>query len=260
MIFISYNHNDKELVQPIANRLATVFTSDSIFFDDWSIQPGDGIIDKMNKGLEAAKYFFFFVSKSSLQSKMVDLEWQNALLKATKNQLHLVPVKIDNCMMPAILLQTLYIDLFGQGFETAVRQIIDVINGPQGIDPSKKQIYENVRASIYSKEGKVYVEIKAMTYMEPQAKFNLAITNSKDEFSWWEKGSPYFQGSFKENFGDLTNGISFNVLAFERQRALSPGFPYILELTPKEGVKLNIVEVAHAKQDNFFKFIPKEFV
>jgi hypothetical protein len=181
-------------------------------------------------------------------------------IKSTKNQLRLVPVKVDDCMMPAILLQTLYIDLFGQGFETAIRQIIDVINGSQNKAPSANQTYENVRSSIYAKDGKVYVEIKAMTYMEPQAKFNLAITSSKDEFSWWEKGSPSFQGAFQEDFGTLTNGKNFNVLAFERQRALSSGFPYILELTPKEGVRLNIIEVAHAKQDNFFKFIPKEFV
>lgn len=259
MIFISYNHNDKELVQPIANNLATVFGNDSIFFDDWSIKPGDGIIDKMNKGLESAKYFFFFVSKSSLQSRMVDLEWQNALLKSTKNQLRLIPVKIDDCLMPEILLQTLYIDLFGNGFETAVRQIIDVVNGPIKLESEKNQTYENVRAVIYLEDGKVCIEIRAMSYMEPQAKFNLLITNNEDEFSWWEKGSPAVYGGFQKDFGKLNNGRSFNVLSFERQRPLSPGFPYILELTPKSGMKLEIIEVGHAKKHNYFKYIPREY-
>lgn len=129
MIFISHNHNDKDVVKPIANNLARVFSMEEIFFDDWSIRPGDGIIDKMNQGLGATTHFFFFVSKNSLQSKMVDLEWQNALLKSTKGELKFIPVKLDDCMMPQILLQTLYIDLFGKGFEVALRQIIDVVNG-----------------------------------------------------------------------------------------------------------------------------------
>src|SRR4051794_22504450 len=79
VIFISHTHADKPVVEPFALKLAEVFGEDQIFYDSWSIQPGEGIIDKMNEGLGATSVLFFFVSKKSLTSKMVDLEWQNAL-------------------------------------------------------------------------------------------------------------------------------------------------------------------------------------
>lgn len=112
MIFISYTQKDKQIVDVIAQRLSAVFGRDNIFYDAWSIQPGDGIIDKMDKGLGNCKFFFFFVSKNSLMSQMVKLEWQNAIIKATKGEARIVPVKLDDVMMPNVLLQTLYIDIF----------------------------------------------------------------------------------------------------------------------------------------------------
>lgn len=75
MIFISHTAKDKAIVEPIALRLAQVYGQNNVFYDSWSIQPGDGIIDKMNEGLTNCKFFFFFVSKNSLQSNMVKLEW-----------------------------------------------------------------------------------------------------------------------------------------------------------------------------------------
>ena len=91
-IFISHNYNDKAIIEPIAVKLASLYGSENIFYDSWSIQPGEGIIDKMNEGLFECDFFFFFVSKNSLQSNMVKLEWQNALFKATKNTVKLIPV------------------------------------------------------------------------------------------------------------------------------------------------------------------------
>ena len=127
MIFLSHNYRDKPIVEPIAIKLSTVYGINNVFYDSWSMQPGEGVIDKMNEGLENCKFFFFFVSKNSLDSNMVKLEWQNALYKATQNKAKLIPVKLDDCLMPAILMQTLYIDIYGKGFEFGLRQIIDVI-------------------------------------------------------------------------------------------------------------------------------------
>ena len=37
-----------------------------VFYDSWAIQPGDGIIDKMNAGLEACRLGFYPVSADGL--------------------------------------------------------------------------------------------------------------------------------------------------------------------------------------------------
>ena len=113
MIFISYSHKDKSIISPIAESFRKAFGDEKIFFDQWSIQPGDSIIEKMNNGLAACKVFFFFISKNSLSSKMVSLEWQNALMKSVKTkEIKFIPVKIDDCLMPMILMQNLYINLY----------------------------------------------------------------------------------------------------------------------------------------------------
>lgn len=66
-----------------------------MFYDSWSIRPGDGIIDQMNKGLEAFEFVFFFVSAKSLASGMAKLEWQNAPYSAPKGKTRIVPVRVD---------------------------------------------------------------------------------------------------------------------------------------------------------------------
>ena len=147
MIFLSLNYKDKSIVEPIAVTLSKVFGINSVFYDSWSMQPGEGIIDKMNEGLEKCEYFFFFVSKNSLASNMVKLEWQNALYKATQNKVKLIPVKLDDCLMPAILLQTLYIDIYGKGLDYGLRQIVDVVNNKNTFSQGE-QTYENVRGYV----------------------------------------------------------------------------------------------------------------
>ncbi|HNA96044.1 MAG TPA: toll/interleukin-1 receptor domain-containing protein, partial [Chitinophagaceae bacterium] len=61
MIFISHNSKDKPLITPIADELAKIFGRENVFYDSWSIQPGDSLIGEMNNGLEKCKFFFLFV-------------------------------------------------------------------------------------------------------------------------------------------------------------------------------------------------------
>ena len=62
MIFLSHNYKDKAIVEQVALRLRSIYGQDKVFYDSWSIQPGDGIIDKMEHGLTNCRYFFFQTS------------------------------------------------------------------------------------------------------------------------------------------------------------------------------------------------------
>src|SRR5829696_5756070 len=106
MIFLSHTWADKPVVDPIALRLREIHGQENVFYDAWSIQPGDWILDRMNQGLASPKFVFFFVSRKSLESEMVKMEWQNALFKATKGQCRIIPVRVDGCEMPPLLLQS----------------------------------------------------------------------------------------------------------------------------------------------------------
>ncbi len=112
MIFLSHNFNDKPIVRQIAETIEKRYGKEEVFYDEWSIQSGDSIIQRMDDGLKNCSHFFFFISENSLKSEMVKLEWMSALIKKAKEGIKFIPVRIDRCIIPQILTNTLYIDLF----------------------------------------------------------------------------------------------------------------------------------------------------
>lgn len=255
MIFLSHTHRDKKLVEPIAEQMASVFGRKNVFYDSWSIQPGDGIIDKMNKALKGCKFFFFFVSKNSLQSKLVELEWQNAIYKATKSQSKLIPIKIDECLMPDVLLQTLYIDHFGQGQQNAVRQMIDTVQGINTFRSGQIQQFQNIRAYLQKKNSVVIIEFKAEVYMEPHSKYLILLDNKKEELDWKAIDEPQFSHSFQDEI-TLNNGNKFAGLYIGRVTATSPGFPFIVQLTPKIDIQISVHGAMKAVSKKQYALIP----
>ena len=254
MIFLSHNHKDKPIVEEFALRLRDIFGEPKIFFDAWSIQPGDGIVDKMNEGLSKCELFLFFVSKNSLQSKMVALEWQNAVIKATQGQAKIVPIKLDDCLMPAILLQSLYIDLFGQGIEIAMRQIVDIASGRNTFRPGPQR-YSNLRAFAYASDISMIVEVRAEHFMEPISHFLFLVRNREDEFSFSCQSAGMsmsaFHADLKVSDGSTANGAMLTI-----ETATVPGFPFVAEFRPLEGKRIDLKGVMHEKRRNEWLSVP----
>lgn len=255
MIFISHTKDDKHLVEPITQRLASVFGQENIFYDSWSIQPGDGIIDKMNDALSKCKFFFFFVSKKSLTSNMVKLEWQNAVLKATKNEIKIIPVKLDDCLMPQVLLQTLYIDVYGQGPENAIRHMIDVVYGKNTFLPNQNEGYQNVRGYISKNVGSIQIEFRAESYMEPHSNYLILVENNEDELTWTAVGESQFGNAFHKDL-KLDDGKICNALFISRMTATSPGFSFIVKLTPKNNSVIRLIGLMKQISRENFRGIP----
>lgn len=255
-IFISHNYNDKQIIEPIAVKLGAIYGRENVFYDSWSIQPGDGIIDKINDGLFECDYFFFFVSKNSLQSKMVKLEWQNALLKATNNTVKLIPVKLDDCLMPAILLQNLYIDIYGKGLEFGFRQIVDVINN-QNTFQEKIQTYENVRGKISKIADGYKVEISAVTYFEPIARFLILIDCSTSKIKVNCTSDSVRLTNGYDNI-KLNNGLVCNALFESVSRGIAPGFPYSVEIANIDNKNFVCYGIMRAISQDEYRMIPVE--
>lgn len=255
MIFISHTSKDKPIVEPIALRLASIYGEDKVFYDSWSIQPGDGIIDRMSQGMAECKFFFFFVSKNSLQSKMVSLEWQNTLLRATNGDVKMIPVKLDDCLMPAILLQSLYIDVFGKGLEVAIRQMVDVIERRNTFRPMT-QTYENVRVRGNMKSNsECEIEFYAEYYLEPISKFAVLVDNDLHNLNLKCISDGMFTHGQQANIA-LNNGEVHNCLFCGVTRGTTPGFPFRLSLTTKNGEDLKVCGFLHAKNESYYSAIP----
>lgn len=254
MIFLSHNHKDKVLVEQIAVRLRDIFGQDKVFYDSWSIQPGDGIVDKMNQALASCSLFLFFVSKNSLQSNMVKLEWQNAVMKAASGSTNIIPVKLDDCLMPPILLQSLYVDLFGQGLEIALRQIVDVTQGRNTFAPGPQQ-FSNLRAYVYSQGAATIIECRAEHYLEPISHYLFLVGNAEADLSFQYKSGSMCNMGFHTAI-KLDDGSSHNAQFIGVEKGTVPGFPFIVEVIPKGEAALKFNGVMHEKKMNEWAPIP----
>lgn len=257
-IFLSHNHNDKPLVEAVALKLAAIFGQDQVFYDSWSIRPGDGIVDKINKGLEAPEFVFFFVSANSLASGMVKLEWQNALYSATKGKTRLIPVRLDGCDMPSLLRQTLFIDMHTIGLEAAIAQIVNVTQKDESFTP-QYQGFSNLTYSVVKFDnGSVEITVSASHMMEPNPNFAFPVVNEEADIGWWIKGHPGIQGNFRMGAFQLNeDGVANAVVMRPITGNLTPAHPLIFQFRKLRENPLNLIDVLHDQgQDKWVRVPP----
>lgn len=258
-IFLSHNYNDKPVVEAVALRLAQIFGQDQVFYDSWSIQPGDGIIDKMNQGLEAPEFVFFFVSQNSLSSSMVKLEWQNALYTASKGKTRIIPVRVDGADMPAILQQNLYIDMYTVGLEAAITQIVGVAQGNASFTPQHLGFSNLSYTQSTSSDGTIDITIKASHLMEPNPNFALVVINPESEIGWSALGAFGVVGGFNASSVPLEDGSLANAIVMRPMNAvLTPGHSVKLRLTKRGDVAIGLIAVLHEKTENNWIPVPKD--
>lgn len=256
MIFLSHNHADKPLVEQIALRLAAAFGQSQVFYDSWSIQPGEGIIDRMSEALGQCTHFFFFVSANSLKSRMVSLEWQNALLKATRGQCRLVAVRCDGSELPPIMAQSLYIDLYSVGLEAAVAQIADVVRGESVYRPPTQQ-FSNLCFTVAGNDKDLTLEIKARFYLEPIGSFVVLIDNAAAEFELKPINEDPYRGGFNENV-KLDNGITTNGFLVSVFRGVTPPMPVRVHIKATGNAPLRLRGVLHQKSHERWEAVPPD--
>ena len=124
-VFISYNHKDNEF----AERLALELTSRDIkvWKDSWRIGVGDSLIEKVQDGLEGARFFCVVFSKSSLASEWVKREITAGLLREIEERkVMILPLVIDDCKLPLLLRDKVYADFRGS-FEEGMGKLLTVL-------------------------------------------------------------------------------------------------------------------------------------
>lgn len=256
MFFLSHNYKDKNVVERVALALREVYGQNKVFYDSWSIQPGEGIVDKMGEGMTECEFFLFFVSKNSLDSPMVKLEWQNMIMRSAKfaPTIKFIPIKLDETAMPVLLTQTLYIDLYTNGIEIAIRQMIDVIDGRNTYRPPVGS-FSNIIAYMYKDGGKVVLECHAEYYVEHNSSFMFCTQSDVSKIKINIKNESIYSKHIVNN-QRLTDGYMTNCVFITIPRTISPGFPLIIEFTTIDNSLFDIERVLHEKIKGGFKSIP----
>lgn len=257
MVFISHNYLDKTIIEPIAIKLAEIFGKENVFYDSWSMQPGDGIIDKMNEGLEKATHFFFFVSKNSLSSNMVKMEWQNAIYKSTKGKCKVIPIRLDESSLPPIMAQSLYIDLYTNGIDATIVQMVNVIQGNSTFAVNSN-IFSNLSYKLdFVDDEKIQLKISASHYLEPIPNFLILIENDEGELDFSVLNEGMFFGGFNKDV-ELTNGKKVNAHLIKNPRGITPKMPMIVEIKKQKEIIFKFVGVLHQTSESEYVSIPEK--
>ena len=218
-IFISHNSKDKDKVEPIVIGLSRLFGQDSVFYDSWAIQPGDSIIEKMNDALSKCTFFFVFLSKNALNSKMVEREWQSALYKRTYNGCEFVPVLLEPVEIPALFRDMLYLNYYLDGPDKVLEQMVGIIKNINLFKPLEKQL--NVRYTENVENGLHTVVISADFYVESIAHYLFISDCNIDELAF----SPEL-GEYTHNIIEVeAQGNKSKAFWLSIDRPLAPGFP-----------------------------------
>lgn len=253
-IFLSHNFKDKDIVEHIALKLKSIYGQNNIFYDSWSIQPGEGIIDKMNEGLNNMDYFFFFISRNSLQSNMVKLEWQNAIYIASQNKCRFVPIKIDDCIMPSILMQNLYIDFYNNGIEVGFSQMMDVINGVNTFRPNNVDFNNVVCYKKRISEAEYEFEFSATRFVEQASRYMILFKENLSDVNLEVLTDSMFIGGPSDGVM-LNDGSSWNCYSIAVSRATTPKLPVRIKLTHKKGGKFGSFLAMHSDSENGYKSV-----
>ncbi len=254
VIFLSHNSKDKHIVGEIAKRLEKLYGKENVFYDSWSIQPGDGIIDKMSEGLKKCRVFFYFISNNSLSSKMVTMEWQNILFsKGCGKEVSFIPIKLENCDIPDIIKQIKYIE-FNGNIEVLVRQMIEVIEGESLYRDNGEYSNLKVTCKMVS-ASEMNVIISAEDYMEPISKYVVLFKDENDDpniiITCLSDGA-----FFNSKFGININGKVYMGECFQVSRATTPGFPFRLNIKTGDKTPLIIGGFMHAIDETKYRMIP----
>ncbi len=101
-VFLSYAHEDKELVQSLANKL--VEQGLKVWFDERAIDSAANIPQAVVSGLRESRCVIICVSENAIRSKWCHLELSIVISRDPNNQeRRFVPLLLDDCAVPEVL-------------------------------------------------------------------------------------------------------------------------------------------------------------
>ena len=122
-VFISHSSVDLEFSRAIATDLMDAGLS--VFLDDWSINIGERIFEKISKGLRESKVLIMIISKDYLESVCCTDEWGAFYGKALHDQSCVIyPMIIDDSVPPALISQIKYLRFNGDECTSALSTLL----------------------------------------------------------------------------------------------------------------------------------------
>lgn len=124
-IFISHRKCDAYQARQLAEEIRKA--NHQVWLDEWHINLGDSIVQRINEGLEGASYVIVCYSSSGVTSPWMSREWMSTLARQLNGyNIKILPVLLAGGKPPAILADLKYADLvrnWVQGISELLRAI-----------------------------------------------------------------------------------------------------------------------------------------
>jgi hypothetical protein len=108
-VFISHRKTDAQMAEQLATEVSNA--GHEVWFDEWNINLGDSIVERIDEGLEGSNYLVLCYSSSGM-SDWVNREWMSALARQLSGHgVKVLPLLLTGGKPPAILADIKYGDL-----------------------------------------------------------------------------------------------------------------------------------------------------
>ncbi|MDR0854600.1 MAG: toll/interleukin-1 receptor domain-containing protein [Clostridiales Family XIII bacterium] len=126
-VFISHNNSDKPIAREIA--LFLVAEGINVWFDEWAVEQGDSITEKVSEGLKNCTHLLLLWSENAKESNWVKRELNASIPRIVEDQnIKLIPVLLDEMELPSLLADIRYIR-YSEGTEQDRNDIIEAVTG-----------------------------------------------------------------------------------------------------------------------------------
>ena len=93
-VFISHSSKDHDFTMLLAEKMKKDFID--VWVDDWELQAGDSIVQKINEGISKSSFFIIVFSKYSIKSNWVLRELNSTLMRQlTKDDIKILPILLE---------------------------------------------------------------------------------------------------------------------------------------------------------------------
>jgi hypothetical protein len=138
-VFLSHSSKDKAVVRAIAERLKN--DGLKVWFDDWSIKPGDNIPHKIEEGLEHSRVLALCMSANAFGSDWAQLESHTFRFRDPLNEeRRFLPLRLDNAPIKGSLAQFSYINLLEENRERTYAKILEACQRAAQPKPARRMV------------------------------------------------------------------------------------------------------------------------
>lgn len=145
-IFLSHSSKDKPFVRRLSTDLR-MMGGISTWIDEVEIRVGDSLIEKISEGIESSNFLAIVLSENSVKSRWVTEELNLALTdQIGSGRIKILPLKIDECEVPAFLRSRLYADFTDpNNYRSSIRGLASALGVTLGEDLGWRLVDPDVR-------------------------------------------------------------------------------------------------------------------